>query len=454
MAIKIPDTHYVGIDLTRTDQGKSAPLAFLTPGGTDAAAQKRQATVNHWCGKDGGTHKWVNEGDAAQFEIDNPDAEFQRDNPNGRNKLYITPNKEGKSYKILNNVDNEPLLGFRITKSVGRYGSWNGGNKVVRIEDPRGFELEINVDNLVKLMSMSTFTKGVCDTECVWGREGSTNVLLPVNSDIYEEAVKATKRFKAENIPLRQVKIGDIVELKAEHLPDDERVGVYCGLYRMIVQDAVPHEIVTGRSAFSRQQNDDDGRIRRLFDVYKRYIIKVGGTYHAYAAIKVAAITGHEEFERVELAGKTISNHSGYLNQILVATPKAVTEDALEMITKSVEATDIRERVRKNSHYYYGDRQFVFAATMGGGYMFLQDVPNHNRSQDASTRDLFVGKPVKLELDTNKWSCTGPNQGARGCGVLGAIKSGGNPGLDIIHYDWITVGVRLNDNDFYLEKTK
>jgi hypothetical protein len=57
--------------------------------------------------------------------------------------------------------DNVPTSGFVINKKVGetRYG-WNPRMAWVRIYDPRGFEFEISVANLLFILEECTSTKG------------------------------------------------------------------------------------------------------------------------------------------------------------------------------------------------------------------------------------------------------------------------------------------------------
>ena len=46
--------------------------------------------------------------------------------------------------------DNVPTSGFVLNKKVGDYrGGWNGRQAWIRIYDPRGFEFEISVNNLL-----------------------------------------------------------------------------------------------------------------------------------------------------------------------------------------------------------------------------------------------------------------------------------------------------------------
>ena len=96
--IHIPETHYVGINLERNSKDE-VPLGFLTPGGTDSAAKKRQSTVDQWCGKNGSSYEYVSHDEAEQFQKDNPDAKqnerFGIDRPQAQ---FIVPKKEGRHY--------------------------------------------------------------------------------------------------------------------------------------------------------------------------------------------------------------------------------------------------------------------------------------------------------------------------------------------------------------------
>jgi hypothetical protein len=57
-------------------------------------------------------------------------------------------------------IDNVPLDNFKIAESVRRV-YWGGGNVVWRIQDPRGFELEISSANLARIIDCVTIQHGV-----------------------------------------------------------------------------------------------------------------------------------------------------------------------------------------------------------------------------------------------------------------------------------------------------
>jgi len=62
-------------------------------------------------------------------------------------------------------VDNVPLNGFKIQKSVSRYST---SNKLWRILDPRGYEFEISTGCFEEIVLNTTIINGVIQDKCVW----------------------------------------------------------------------------------------------------------------------------------------------------------------------------------------------------------------------------------------------------------------------------------------------
>lgn len=130
-------------------------------------------------------------------------------------------------------IDNELLSGFKLSREVRRSASWGGGNVLWRIEDPRGFELEISSANLAAIMGCSTIVNGEIQGKCKWGWNttgGSKVVLLPEHSDPYKQALEDTKR-RNSNVSWKDVNIGDKVELK------NGTVAVYYGYHHYLKTD-------------------------------------------------------------------------------------------------------------------------------------------------------------------------------------------------------------------------
>jgi len=198
----IPEKLYLTFKKCK-EQFEEIRLAFMSPDGDDAAAKKRKQTQESWA-----------YGSYAAFK----DGKWMRTE-------YIWIDQQRTSKDVLvdkelwpESIDNELLAGFEIDKSTRR-GGWHGGNVVWRVTDPRGFTLEISSANLSRIIGCSTITNGVIEGKCIWGRQGSANILLPEGSDVYQQAKKQTKKL-ATTIPLSQVKPGDVIDIISQFVSE------------------------------------------------------------------------------------------------------------------------------------------------------------------------------------------------------------------------------------------
>lgn len=131
--IDYPKQLYVGVK-DRKPFSADYPLAFATPEGTDSAARKRKETVNDWV--DG---------------------------------YWSSATYTGFT------IDNTPMSGFMVTGFSSRSTT---DNKHISIRDPRGFTMEITIDNIVYLISTSTIVEGMIEGVFVWGRKDGQNFLI------------------------------------------------------------------------------------------------------------------------------------------------------------------------------------------------------------------------------------------------------------------------------------
>lgn len=106
-------------------------------------------------------------------------------------------------------VDNTPVKGIYVGSSVSR---WSTSNKLFRVEDPRGFTVEIPTDNLSTVLHHTTVVRGVIQEECVWGRDGGNHILLPVNSEPYILTRQNQDTLENKLIPISNLDRGDIVK--------------------------------------------------------------------------------------------------------------------------------------------------------------------------------------------------------------------------------------------------
>lgn len=143
--IKFPAKYYVGFQKQRYSSAENfRMLGFATPNTGDYAFKKRKASVDSWSEKD------------------------------------LTPL----------DMENKPTHGFKIVDAVSRYST---SNKKFRVEDPRGFELEIDVYNLLEIIEKHTVVQGAIMEPMLWGRFGNDNYLISGNSAEYKHHLSGPK---------------------------------------------------------------------------------------------------------------------------------------------------------------------------------------------------------------------------------------------------------------------
>ena len=96
-------------------------------------------------------------------------------------------------------LDNIPQSGYIFNKGIQRSRDWGSGRSVIRVYDPRDFEFEIDVDNLIGILMHSDVSKRDIVEQCIYAWSGGNLILLPTNSDAYIESVKYTNK-QSKNI--------------------------------------------------------------------------------------------------------------------------------------------------------------------------------------------------------------------------------------------------------------
>jgi hypothetical protein len=87
--------------------------------------------------------------------------------------------------------DNVPLSGFVLNKKVGGYKTdYDMRQSYVRVYDPRGFEFEITIPNLIYVLENASSIKGKgLEGEFVYGWSGTELLLIPVDAPDYKAMV-------------------------------------------------------------------------------------------------------------------------------------------------------------------------------------------------------------------------------------------------------------------------
>lgn len=126
--------------------------------------------------------------------------------------------------------DNVPISGFVLNKRAGgveeSYG-WNTRKTYCRVYDPRNFEFEITIENLLYILENANSIKGKgLEGDFVYGWSGKDLVLLPVESPDYKEITNYNNIvFNNESIKAKDLIIG------ATYLDKENKEYVYMGKY-------------------------------------------------------------------------------------------------------------------------------------------------------------------------------------------------------------------------------
>lgn len=269
---------YVTVQYRSDAGGSDGLLGFAGPYTKDSAFEKRKNTQDKWA-----------YGYGAKVEIDAEDTITVTGDGGSRGGLGGGQKWDMTMLFIANChpriVDNDPVAGFEIAKSVRRSG-WNGsGNVKWRITDPRGFDLEISSENFAKVIDCCTMINGVIQEECVWGREGKDNILLPVTSEPYQEAAKQTIRVN-QSVSLKDLQLGDWVDLVNPYLEPEGDAGLqYLGKY--FIYGVEQYMDKTDRHYYNTQS----GRYDLLGTVSERYLFRNDkGKIQAIGSPKVSSI--------------------------------------------------------------------------------------------------------------------------------------------------------------------
>ena len=109
--------------------------------------------------------------------------------------------------------DNIPTSGFVLNKKVGgveeSYG-WDPRRTYTRVYDPRGYEFEITIPNLLWILENCNCIRGKgLEGEFVYGWDGKDLLLIPVDAPEYKDYAKNSDiRNKAEYIKSKELKLG------------------------------------------------------------------------------------------------------------------------------------------------------------------------------------------------------------------------------------------------------
>ena len=131
-----------------------------------------------------------------------------------------------------NDYDNEPTEGFVLNKKAGDYqSSWGGRKAYSRIYDPRGFEFEINVDNLLYILEHCKSDPGkALGGRFVYAWDGTELVLLPEGTPEFKESQDFSE-LKEVKINFKKIEVG-----KEYYSKKEKAWCLYMGEFRTLME--------------------------------------------------------------------------------------------------------------------------------------------------------------------------------------------------------------------------
>ena len=126
--------------------------------------------------------------------------------------------------------NNVPTSGFVLNRSGGGTGgnSWDSRRAFIRVYDPRDFEFEISIPNLLYILSCTDCSRGKgLEGEFVYAWEGKDLVLLPANSIEYKNSIEFSD-LKSCKVSTKQLKLGHTFYTK------NQKTVIYLGKYDFV----------------------------------------------------------------------------------------------------------------------------------------------------------------------------------------------------------------------------
>lgn len=301
-------------------------------------------------------------------------------------------------------VNNVPRTGYTFgdmqTHGGGR---WSSVSTVWRIIDPMGFELEISSGNMAEVIRYCTIDKGTILDECVWGWDKNSNskvVLIPVASDVYQDAKKSTTRHFAEVIDPKEAQPGDMVEYK------NGQMGLYFGKLNMLKLDR-------------RRDYDEPGEFCKLQQEYVHVLMMEDKVMHFMKSPKIVTCSKSDKrytYEEAEVYlnecfkdsdyRKDGSGYSYYYADTFTYDKKIDATLHLNEVSRDYVTAKLRSKWVKGGHLYHGHMDLAdgdYVMELKDGTRCLFDGPAHevlgSGRRHIPTEEFFDGLRDDFEFE-------------------------------------------------------
>lgn len=124
--------------------------------------------------------------------------------------------------------ENIPTEGFVLNKKAGGYSTgWNHRQTYCRVYDPRGFEFEITIPNLLYILENTNSIKGKgIEGKLIYAWDGKDLFLMPIDSPDFKEIQEYNNIVKEKNY----IKAKDLI-IGATYLKNNNQEWIYIGRF-------------------------------------------------------------------------------------------------------------------------------------------------------------------------------------------------------------------------------
>jgi len=198
-------------------------------------------------------------------------------------------------------ADNEPMSGFVLNKDAGGVGSgwgWNDRIEKCRVYDPRGFEFEISIPNLLYILQeCDTFKGKGIEGEFVYAWSGTELVLLPTHAQEYKNCVEFSD-LQAKKISLRDIQVG------YDYTAKDGEKYCYVGRHNYFEQGSVTaykkHHVFYHYESDSFERNTKPSVELGESDTYNEVVNKFKKTKHGREINSIELTTNLELIKKMK----------------------------------------------------------------------------------------------------------------------------------------------------------
>lgn len=300
--------------------------------------------------------------------------------------------------------DNMPTSGFVLNKKVGGYSSgWNHRQAYVRIYDPRNFEFEISVENLLYILENTNSIKGKgLEGDFVYGWDGKDLVLIPTLSPDYKE-IESYNKIVHNNL---EIKNKDLI-LGATYIDKNNNEYIYMGKFDYFKSESIgrignswKYEVVNKKKyhffAEKSKYSDSGYYFSQFKSIAKKFIACTDEECHKdYATI-------FDKLERNTSYSPLDESKYQYASLDYDELAKRISDNRHnEMYVMSSDKVKhyIKQRYDETTKKYIDDEFYCYTRTHGNyGYNEYRTIPEGFKTETIEVKNTWNYRSIKKEV--------------------------------------------------------